>query len=69
MLAGVFKIFIRCELLGGTAADSHETAGAAFFAEADLPPEEELSVARTTRAQLLRCFAHRRDPNLPADFD
>ena len=69
MLAGVFKVFIRCELLGGAAADSHETAGAAFFAEADLPPESELSVARTTRTQLLRCFQHRREPGLPADFD
>lgn len=69
LLAGVFKLFMRCELLGGAPADSHETAGAAFFAEADLPPESELSVARTTRAQLLRCFQHRRQPDLPADFD
>ena len=69
LLAGVFKVFIRCELLGGAATDSHETAGAAFFAEDALPPESELSVARTTRAQLLRCFQHRREPELPADFD
>ncbi len=69
MLVSVFKVFIQCELLGGAAADSHETAGAAFFAEPDLPPESELSVARTTCAQLRRCFQHRREPDLPADFD
>lgn len=69
LLAGVFKVFMRCELLGGAPADSHETAGAAFFTERELPPESELSVARTTRAQLLRCFQHRREPGLPTDFD
>ncbi len=69
LLAGVFKVFVLCELLGGAPADSHETAGAAFFTENELPAESELSVARTTRAQLLRCFQHRREPGLPTDFD
>lgn len=69
MLASVYKLFIRCELLGGAPAESHETSGSEFFAENDLPPEDELSVSRVTRAQLGRCFEHRRRPDLPTDFD
>lgn len=62
----VYKLFIRCELLGGSAADSIETEGASFFAEADVPP---LSLSRTTPAQIARLFEHYRDPDLPTDFD
>ncbi len=37
------KLFIRCEITGGGPADSHETAGADFFAEDQIPP---LSIMR-----------------------
>lgn len=62
----VYKLFIRCDLVGGAPADSAETEGAAFFREDALPP---LSVSRVTEGQLRRLFAHRRHPEWPADFD
>ncbi len=62
----VYKVFIRCELLGGQAATSSETDGVGFFSENELPP---LSVGRVTKWQLDRMFEHLRNPNLPTDFD
>jgi hypothetical protein len=41
--------------IGGAAAPSPETEGAAFFRESDLP---ELSTARVTPAQIARLFEH-----------
>ena len=61
-----YKLFFRCELTGGAPASSVETAAAGFFDENGLPP---LSLGRVTEAQILRMFAHARDPSLPADFD
>ncbi|MGC4115423.1 MAG: NUDIX hydrolase [Myxococcales bacterium] len=62
----IYKVFLRCELLGGGPKDSHETAGARFFGEHEVP---DLSNGRTTPKQLARMFEHFRNPNLPADFD
>ena len=62
----IYKIFLRCELIGGAPKDSHETAGARFFAQAEIP---SLSNGRTTPGQLARMFEHYRNPDLPADFD
>ncbi len=62
----IYKVFIRCELVGGSPKDSHETAGARFFAEGEIP---ELSAGRTTPGQIARMFEHYRHPLLPADFD
>ena len=61
-----YKLFFLCELLGGTATPSLETSEVAFFPEHALPP---LSTARVTPAQVARVFAHRRNPDWPADFD
>lgn len=61
-----YKLFVRCELVGGEAAHSLETDGVGFFAEADLPP---LSLDRVTEQQVRRMFQHHRNPNLPTDFD
>jgi ADP-ribose pyrophosphatase YjhB (NUDIX family) len=61
-----YKLFFLCELVGGAAADSVETAGAAFFREDELP---ELSLARVLPEQLQRFFAHHRHPEWPTDFD
>ena len=61
------KLFFLCEITGGTATPSEETSEIAFFAEPDLP--QDLSIDRTTPAQLARMFAHHRDPALPTDFD
>jgi ADP-ribose pyrophosphatase YjhB (NUDIX family) len=62
----VYKIFIRCALTGGASQTDHETDGAAFFAESEIP---ELSIGRTTPGQIARMFEHLRNPGLPADFD
>jgi ADP-ribose pyrophosphatase YjhB (NUDIX family) len=62
----IYKLFFQCELLGGTAAQSIETAGADFFPEDQIPP---LSLPRVTPAQIARFFQHQRHPEWPTDFD
>ena len=62
----VYKLCFRCEITGGEAAGSLETAEAGFFAEGALPP---LSPSRTTPAQAARLFEHLRHPEWPTDFD
>jgi ADP-ribose pyrophosphatase YjhB (NUDIX family) len=62
----VWKVFIRCEITGGSARDSLETDAAAFFARDALP---ELSTTRVTENQLALMFAHLDDPLRPAEFD
>ncbi len=62
----VYKLFFRCELIGGQPKESMETGGVGFFAEDDLPP---LSITRTTTSELHRFFEHLRHPELPTDFD
>ena len=61
-----YKLFFRCEWIGGAPAGSYETDGVDWFAEASLPP---LSVSRVTAAQLHRFFEHLRNPHWPTDFD
>jgi ADP-ribose pyrophosphatase YjhB (NUDIX family) len=62
----VFKLFFRCEIVGGTAATSTETDEVAFFGEEEIP---ELSLSRVTPDQIVRMFDHCRNPELPTDFD
>jgi ADP-ribose pyrophosphatase YjhB (NUDIX family) len=62
----VYKLFLRCDLVGGAAAPSAETSAVDFFDEGALPP---LSVSRVTAGQLARMFEHRRHPDWPTDFD
>lgn len=62
----MYKLFIRCALIGGEPATSQETSAVSFFAEHDLP---ELSLGRVTPAQLRRLFEHHRHPEWPADLD
>jgi ADP-ribose pyrophosphatase YjhB (NUDIX family) len=62
----VYKMFILCELIGGAASDSIETASAQFFQKNRIP---ELSRTRITREQISRMFEHLQNPGLPADFD
>ena len=62
----VYKVFVRCEIVGGEIATSHETTAVGFFGEHALP---ELSLARVTPSQIARCFEHLRQPGLPTDFD
>ena len=61
------KLLFLCEITGGIPTPSAETSEIAFFTEQELP--EDLSIDRTTPAQLRRMFAHHRTPALPTDFD
>ncbi len=61
-----YKMCFLCEIVGGGASGSLETGGAEFFAEDGLP---ELSLDRTTPAQVHRMFELYRRPDLPTDFD
>lgn len=62
----VYKLFIRCEIVGGQARSSVETSDVGFFSESELP---ELSTGRVTAVQIERMFRHRQDTALPTDFD
>jgi ADP-ribose pyrophosphatase YjhB (NUDIX family) len=62
----VYKIFVLCELIGGSEKLSTETDAVAFFSEDAIP---ELSSTRITAAQIRRMFEHHRHPGLPTDFD
>jgi ADP-ribose pyrophosphatase YjhB (NUDIX family) len=62
----IYKLFFRCDLIGGAPAASIETDGASFFREDALPP---LSLGRVTPAQIARLFEHYRHPEWPTDFD
>jgi ADP-ribose pyrophosphatase YjhB (NUDIX family) len=62
----VYKLFIRCEILGGESKASSETSSVGYFSGSALP---ELSISRVTEAQVRRLFELVRSENLPADFD
>ena len=62
----IYKIFMRCELIGGSPTTSHEIQDVGFFAEDQIP---ELSLTRNVPAQITRMFEHHRQPDLPTDFD
>jgi ADP-ribose pyrophosphatase YjhB (NUDIX family) len=62
----VYKVVILCEITGGEAAPSMETAEVGFFAEDAVPA---LSLGRVTPGQVARIFAHRRHPEWPTEFD
>jgi ADP-ribose pyrophosphatase YjhB (NUDIX family) len=62
----IYKMFFICEIIGGEARASDETSEVAFFARDELP---ELSLGRTTAAQIERMFHHAGHPQLATDFD
>lgn len=65
-LFSVYKLFVRCELLGGEARGSVETTAVDFFARDALP---ELSERRTRSDHLERVFRHLDEPDRPTGFD
>ena len=62
----VYKLFLHCEIIGGSARADTETDAVDFFSETDLP---DLSATRITSGQIHRLFEHHRQPNLTTDFD
>ncbi|MCL6456696.1 MAG: NUDIX hydrolase [Gorillibacterium sp.] len=62
----IYKFFILCRVIGGTAAGGIETSEVGFFDEDELPP---LSVERNTEAQVRTMFKFNRDPVLPVILD
>ncbi|WP_225438505.1 NUDIX hydrolase [Candidatus Frankia nodulisporulans] len=61
-----YKIFIRCRVVGGTAAGGLETSDVGWFTRDALPP---LSTNRITTEQLRLMFAFLDDPAAPALLD
>jgi ADP-ribose pyrophosphatase YjhB (NUDIX family) len=61
-----YKLFVRCEITGGSPRASIETSDVGFFHQDELP---ELSLTRVTRSQVDRMFEHLRNPEWPTDFD
>jgi ADP-ribose pyrophosphatase YjhB (NUDIX family) len=62
----IYKIFILCEIVGGSARTSSETEDVGFFAEDEIP---ELSITKILPEQIKRMFEMYRHPELPCDFD
>ncbi len=62
----IYKAFIRCEILGGSPATSHEIQQVGFFDKDEIP---DLSLTRIMPAQIARMFEHLGQPDLPTDFD
>jgi ADP-ribose pyrophosphatase YjhB (NUDIX family) len=65
-LFSVYKLFVRCELLGGEPHGSVETTAVDFFARDALP---ELSERRTRKEHVERVFRHLDEPERPTGFD
>ena len=61
-----YKVIFLCELEGGSARPSRETAAVGFFSFDNVPP---LSGNRTNERHLAEVQAHLRDPHRPAAFD
>ena len=64
---GVCKIFVLCELLGGSFAENIETTGYLYFSPDELP--ENLAEEKTSREQIEMCFAALHDENRQTYFD
>lgn len=62
----IYKFFFLCEITGGQAGTSVETADVGFFPEDGIPP---LSITRVTPRQIARMFELRRHPDWPPDCD
>jgi ADP-ribose pyrophosphatase YjhB (NUDIX family) len=62
----VYKLFIMCEITGGSLAAGLETSEVDFFDRNELP---ELSVERNTESQIFSMFEFLDNPNKEAIFD
>jgi HAD superfamily hydrolase (TIGR01549 family) len=62
----VYKMFIHCAIVGGSAQGGVETSEVQFFGENELPP---LSVERNTEKQIKLMFEYLRDSNKKVILD
>lgn len=62
----IYKLFIRCEPIGGEMAAGLETSDVAYFGEHELP---ELSTDRTTESQIRLMFDYWRNPAKEVTLD
>lgn len=62
----VYKLFIMCEIIGGTMEAGMETSAVGFFEINKLP---ELSVERNTEAQIIAMFEFLDNPSKETLFD
>lgn len=61
-----YKIFIRCEIIGGTPASGVETSNVQFFSPTNLPP---LSTNRNTESQIITMFEYLHNPDKDTIYD
>ncbi|WP_438448041.1 NUDIX hydrolase [Gorillibacterium sp. sgz5001074] len=62
----IYKLFIACRIVGGSASGGTETSEVGFFGPEELP---ELSVSRNTAEQIHLMFRLYADPGLPVVCD
>lgn len=63
-----YKIYLLCDLVGGSENTNIETSEVAYLAKSDLDTMS-LDPGRITKAHVLRMFDHYSQPSLPTDFD
>lgn len=64
---GVCKIFVMCELLGGTFKENIETTECKYFKKNELPTN--LALEKTNKEQIEMCFKAYYDENFKTLFD
>lgn len=62
----VCKVFVLCEVKGGSFHPNIETVGSGYFGLDELPP---LSVGKNSYQQIEMCFTARLDKNWQVEFD
>lgn len=69
----IYKLYMQCNLLDENPVPSPqgdlESSEARWFAESDLPPDEQISIGRVTHKLLKRFFEHYRHPEWATDYD
>jgi ADP-ribose pyrophosphatase YjhB (NUDIX family) len=62
----IYKLFVKCEIIGGEARSGLETSEVGFFDRNHLP---ELSIDRNTESQIMMLFEYLDNPNKEVVFD
>ena len=64
---GVCKVFVLCELIGGSFEENIETTEINYFSLNEIP--ENLAKEKTTKEQIEMCFRALNDSNWQTEFD